>query len=506
MKKIAPVALALLAVFSGFLQAAESTGTNAPASTNTFAGAKIPDAAHEPVRVTNTVTIAGTPVKYVAETGMLPILKTDGVSQASVFYVAYTRLDAGSHATRPVTFCFNGGPGSASVWLHLGALGPRRAKMNPDGSQPAPPFALMDNEYSILDISDLVFIDPVATGFSRVAKDEKTDQFFGDEADLNCVGEFIRLWTTRHERWLSPKYLCGESYGVFRAAGLAEHLRSRFGLYLNGLVLVSGVLNFATLDDEPGNDVPYPLYLPAYTAAAFFHKKLPADLQADETKALAESRAFARGEYTHALQQGAALPADEKDQVVAELARLTGLKPEIIRDNDLRVDEEIFRKQLLHDEGLILGAYDARLTGRDGNPAASTPGFDPSAAAVMGPFSAAMNSYVRSELKFEDDLPYELLAGVQPWNYGAHNNYPDAAGRLASAMNQNPYLKVLVFGGRCDLVCPIDTIRYSLAHMQVADEQRTNIAYAEFDAGHMMYINLPDLKKIRAELKKFIQP
>lgn len=481
-------------------------GTNAPANTNAFSAAKIPDAAHAPVTITNEVTIGGQRIKYTAETGMLPILKTDGVSQASVFYVAYTRQDVKNRGTRPVMFCFNGGPGSASVWLHLGALGPRRAKMNADGSEPAPPFQVTDNEYSLLDNSDLVFIDPVATGFSRVAKDEKADQFFGNDADVACIGEFIRLWTTRHERWLSPKYLCGESYGVFRAAGLADYLHSRYGLYLNGLVLVSGVLDFATISGGTGNDVPYPLILPAYTAAAFYHKKLPDDLQGDLTKALAESREFARGEFTTALRQGGSLAADEKEKVVTELARLTGLPMDVIRDNDLRVDPGVFRKQLLHKEGLILGAYDARLTSRDGDPATPWAIFDPSSVAVMGPFSAAMNSYVRSELKFEDDLPYELLAGVQPWNYGSHNEFPNASDRLAAVMNQDPYMRILVLGGRCDLVCPIDTIKDSLAHMPVAPERRANISFAEFDAGHMMYINLPDLQKMHTELEKFIQP
>jgi carboxypeptidase C (cathepsin A) len=261
---------------------------------------------------TNTVTIAGERVTYAAETGMLPILKNDGSSRASVFYVAYTRLGATNAASRPVTFCFNGGPGSASVWLHLGALGPRRARLNPDGSQPPPPFALVDNEYSILNASDLVFIDPVATGFSRAAKDAKAADFFGDSEDLNSIGEFVRLWTTRHDRWLAPKYLCGESYGVFRAAGLADYLRGRYGLYLNGLILVSGVLDFATISGGSGNDLPYPLILPAYTAAAHFHKKLPPDLQADLDKALAESRAFARGDYVAALHAGAELPAAER--------------------------------------------------------------------------------------------------------------------------------------------------------------------------------------------------
>ena len=487
--------------------------TNAPAAEKNEA-ATIPDATHKPVFTTNTVTIASQAITYIAETGMLPILAPTGSVRASVFYVAYTRVEKSEignrkseMARRPVTFCFNGGPGSSSVWLHLGAFGPRRVKMNEDGTLPPPPFGLTDNEYSILDGSDLVFIDPVATGFSRPAKDGKPDDFFGNSADLDSVGEFIRLWTTRHDRWLSPKYLCGESYGVFRAAGLAEHLSSRYGMYLNGLILVSGVLDFATIFyDNPGNDVPYPLYLPAYTAAAHFHKKLPPDLQADLPKALAEAREFAKGEYASALQQGDALSADEHKKVAAELARLTGLKPQVIEDNQLRIDEGVFRKQLLHDEGLILGAYDARITGRDDDPASPNPDFDPANAAVVGPFSAAMNYYVRGELKFEDDLPYEILAGVQPWNYGSRNTYPSAGNQLASIMNQNPYMKILVLGGRCDLVCPIDTVHYALDHMALNSAYRTNITYAEFDAGHMMYINLPDLKKMHTTVEDFLKP
>jgi carboxypeptidase C (cathepsin A) len=478
--------------------------TNAPATDKNEAAA-IPDATHKPVFTTNTVTISGQRVTYVAETGMLPILAPTGSVRASVFYIAYTRAGETNQPARPVAFCFNGGPGSSSVWLHLGAFGPRRVKMNDDGTLPPPPFGLADNAYSILDESDLVFIDPVATGFSRAAKDEKPDDFFGNSADLDSVGEFIRLWTTRHDRWLSPKYLCGESYGVFRAAGMAEHLSSRYGMYLNGLILVSGVLDFATIYDNPGNDVPYPLYLPAYTAAAHFHKKLPPDLQADLPKALAEAREFAKGEYASALQQGDSLSADEREKITAELARLTGLKPPVIRDNHLRIDEGVFRKQLLHDEGLILGAYDARITGRDDDPASAYPDFDPADAAVLGPFSAAMNSYVRGELKFEDDLPYEILAGVQPWNYGARNTYASAGEQLAGIMNQNPYMKILVLGGRCDLVCPIDTVHYALDHMPLDPAYRTNITYAEFDAGHMMYINLPDLKKLHATVEDFLK-
>ena len=506
MKKIfllLPLAFATCLSLASSKPSASDEDTNTPSSNND--PIIIPVATNKPTLTTNTVIIAGEKVKYIAETGMLPVLKKDGSTIASVFYVAYVRQGETNEAKRPVTFCFNGGPGSSSIWLHLGALGPRRVKMNSNGTLPPPPFQLIDNEYSLLNASDLVFIDPVATGFSRASKEDKAKDFFGDTADLDSVGEFIRLWTTRHDRWLSPKYLFGESYGVFRAAGLADHLRDRYGMYLNGLVLLSGVLNFQTIADDPGNDTPYPLYLPAYTAAAHFHNKLPPDLQNDLDAALAESRQFAKGEYTSALQQGQSLPADEREKIAIELSRLTGLKTNVITDNNLRIDEGIFRKQLLHDEGLILGAYDSRLTGRDGDPASEYPDYDPSDAAVLGPFGAAVNAYVREELKFQNDLPYEIIAGVQPWNYGAPNNYPNASERLANTINQNPYMKILVLNGRCDLVCPVDTMHYAIDHMSVDPSYRTNIFYEQFDAGHMMYINLPDLKKLQKTVEGFMQ-
>lgn len=468
--------------------------------------ASLPDASSKPVSITNSVTIAGEPVTYTAETGMLPLLKPDGASRASVFYTAYTRTGQTNHAVRPVMFCFNGGPGSSAVWLHLGGLGPRRVKLNDDGTMPPPPFGLTDNEYSILNATDLVFIDPVATGFSRPAKEEKADQFFGQSGDIESVAEFIRLWTTRNERWRSPKYLCGESYGVFRAAGLAAHLHSRYGLYLNGVVLLSGVLDFATLREGPGNDLPSIVFLPTLTATAHFHKKLPADLQADLPKALAESRAFARGEYAHALLAGAALPAPERAKAIKKLARLTGLKEQFIDDNDLQVTSSSFREMLLRDEGLILGRFDARVTGRDADKSSPNPRFDPSFAATLGPFSAAMNSYLREELKFQNDLPYEILASVSPWNFEARHSYPSVADQLATVMSQNPYLRVLVLGGLRDLACPPDGIRYSIDHMQLDPLLRQNVSYAEYASGHMMYVNLTDLKKLQGDLEKFVRP
>ena len=496
-----PLAIVLSLSFAFAKSTPPDRDTNAPSKDEPVI---IPTSTNKPVFITNTVTIAGERVTYVAETGMLPVLKKDGDTTAYIFYVAYTRLGDYDKAARPVTFCFNGGPGSSSVWLHLGALGPRRAHMNPDGTLPPPPFRMVDNDYSLLNASDLVFIDPVATGYSRPANDQKPEDFFGVNGDLDSVGEFIRLWTSRHNRWLSPKFLFGESYGVFRAAGLADHLRDRYGMYLNGLILLSGVLDFQTIVNSPGNDLPYPLYLPAYTAAAHFHNKLPPDLQSDLEAALAESRQFARGEYVSALQQGESLDEAERDKVVAELSRLTGLKTNVIIDNNLRIDPGVFRKQLLHDDGLILGGYDSRLTGRDDDPASEYPDFDPSDVAVAGPFGAAMNYYVRNELKFQDDLPYELLAGVQPWNYASRNSFPNAAEGLANTMNQNPYMKVLVCNGRCDLVCPVDTMHYAIDHMSLDSTYRTNVFYQQFDAGHMMYINLPDLKKLQKVVENFI--
>jgi carboxypeptidase C (cathepsin A) len=377
--------------------------------------------------------------------------------------------------------------------------------MNDDGTMPPPPFGLVDNEYSMLHATDLVFIDPVATGYSRPAKDEKADQFFGQTPDVESVGEFVRLWTSRHQRWRSPKYLLGESYGVFRAAGLAEHLHGRYGMYFNGVVLLSGLLDFATLREGPGNHLPSIVFLPTYTATAHFHKKLPADLQANLNKALAEAREFAEGEYAQALLRGNALSAEERKKVVTKLARLTGLPAAFIEENNLQVDTSRFREMLLRDQGLIIGRYDARITGRDADKSSPGPRFDPSYAATLGPFSAAMNSYLREELKFENDLPYEILSGVGPWNYDARSSYPSVADRLAYAMNQNPYLRVLVLSGLRDLACPVDGIRYSIDHLQLDATYRKNITYADYESGHMMYVNLPDLKKLQKDLEGFLK-
>jgi carboxypeptidase C (cathepsin A) len=466
--------------------------------------ATIPDAKDKPILTSHTVTLTGQPVSYVAETGMLPLLKSDGTVRASIFYVAYMKQGESRMEHRPVTFCFNGGPSSSSVWLHLGALGPRRVRLGDIGASQSAPLGLVDNEFSLLDVTDLVFIDPMATGYSRPAGESKAEQFFGKSPDIESISEFIRLWTTRHDRWLSPKYICGESYGVFRAAGVARYLHSRYGMTLNGLILVSGLLSF----DAYTGDKAWQALLPAYTAVAHYHKRLPPDLQADLPKALAEARDFMRTEYAAALFQGTSMTAAMRARVAAKLSRLTGLPAQVIEDNDLRIDNEVFRKELLRDRGLILGRYDARITGSDADPASRQPDFDPSFTAIDGAFSAAINAYVRGELKFEDDLPYGVLNRIADWKGGSRDASQGTGVRqdFASEMQEDPQLRVLVLSGRCDLACPVDVICYDFDHLKLDPAARARITYAEFEGGHMMYIDLPDLRKMQKDIGQFVRP
>lgn len=466
--------------------------------------ATIPDAASKPVFTEHTTSIHGKPFSYRAETGMLPLLSPDGKTRASVFFVAYTKKGEKDTAKRPITFCFNGGPGAASVWLHLGGLGPYRAKMNPDGSLPAPPFQVVNNEFSILDTTDLVFIDPVATGYSRPSKGEKTDQFFGAKKDIQAMAEFIRLYTTRHERWLSPKYLCGESYGVFRAAGLSDYLQQHDGMYLNGLILMSGLVDYSTLMPSSGNDLPYIVFLPSYATTAHYFKKLPADLQKQSAETvLAEAQKFANGEYATALLKGNSLTAKERHHVAEQLSRFTSLPVSLIENSNLRISPSFFRKELLHDQGLIIGRYDARITGRDGDPASQYPGFDPSFAAALGPLSAAANSYFRTNLKYKDDLPYRVLTSVQPWEF-PDNRYASVSDQLADAVSENPHLRVIVLQGLRDLACPIGCMKYSIDHLQIAPQLLSNFQFEHYLDGHMIYLNQPSLKKLQGDLEKFI--
>ena len=467
--------------------------------------ATLPDASKPPVVTEHAITIGGRELAYKAEAGMLPLLKDDGGPRASIFYVAYTLVTEADAARRPIMFCFNGGPGASAVWLHLGGLGPRRAKVNPDGSLPPPPFELVANEHTILPACDLVFIDPVSTGYSRAAKDEKPEQFFGKDPDIAAMAEFVRLYTTRNARWRSPKYLCGESYGVFRAAGLAAELQDRQGMFLNGLVLVSGLVDYGTIIPGPSNDLPYSLFLPSFTAVAHAHGRLPADLQADRAKGLAEAEAFAAGDYLMALYAGAALPEATRQAVAAKIARFTGLPEKLVLDHDLRVDPSTFREKLLADERLILGRFDGRITGRDGDQGGGDPRFDPSYDAALGPLAATMNAYVREELKFESDLPYRVLTGVGPWPQD-QNRYSSTARQLGEALSRNHHLRVLVQTGDCDLAVPYLSMVHSIDHLGIDPDLRKNVTYARYESGHMMYLKLEDLAKLERDLRAFLEP
>ncbi|MGB8168398.1 MAG: hypothetical protein WCF18_12955 [Chthoniobacteraceae bacterium] len=459
------------------------------------------------------VTLAGAEVRYVAQTGTIPVLKDDGTPRASVFYVYYAvtdaegkRLGAKDGSSRPITFCFNGGPGASAVWLHLGGLGPRRLDLPSDGLTPATVVKVVDNPNSILDATDLVFVDPVSTGLSRAAKGEKPEQFFGVNEDIEAVGEFVRLFTTREQRWASPKYFCGESYGVMRVAGLAQYLQDKHGLYAEGLMLMSGLINFGTISADISNDLPFTVFLPGFTATAHYHKKLPPDLQADLQKAVAESRTFAQGEYAHALMQGAGLPDDQRRQIAEKLARFTGLSVERIDEQDLRIDPSFFREMLLRREGKIVGRFDGRVTGEDGDRSELRPEFDPSFSNIVGGFSSAVNAYVRGELGYESDHPYHVLNGL-PWKYSAfEGRYVSTEGKLAQALKTNPRLRVVVLTGYRDLAVPEDSMRYSLSHLTIPKSARANIAFQHYESGHMMYLYLPDAEKLRKDLLEFVKP
>lgn len=466
-----------------------------------------PDPQDELVESEHSVVIGGQVVTYTASAGRMVLKNEEGKARASIFYIAYTRKDAGDLSRRPLTISFNGGPGSSSVWLHLGLLGPRRVLAGDVGALLPPPYRLADNEFSLLDVTDLVFIDPVSTGYSRPAPGEDAKQFHGVEQDVESVGEFIRLYVTRNKRWTSPKFLIGESYGTTRASALAGHLQDRHGLYLNGLMLVSAVLNFQTLEFELGNDLPYLLYLPAYTATAWYHRRLDAGLQANLQETLAQAEAFTYGPYLNALFRGDALPAEERAAVVQELARLTGLSPEYVERTNLRIEHMRFCKELLRGERRTVGRLDSRFTGADRDAAGETWSYDPSSAATLGPYAGTLNAYVREELNFTSDLPYEILARLyDSWDYGKHQNkYVDVSETLRSAMTQNPFLKVIIANGYFDLATPYSATEYTVNHLALESHLRPNIQMTYYEAGHMMYVHEPSLAQLAADLRGFLQ-
>ena len=466
------------------------------------------------VETRHSITIGGRELRYTVITGTM-VMKEEPADQekefegekprAQIFFISYTKDDVEDRSKRPITFTFNGGPGSASVWLHMGLLGPRRVVLEDDGQLPPPPFKLTDNEYSLLDETDLVFIDPISTGYSRPVEGEKPKQWHGFKKDISSVGDFIRLYTTRYNRWLSPKFLAGESYGTTRASGLAGYLQERHGMYLNGIMLISTALDFTTLDFYVNNEVPYVMFLPAYAATAWYHRKLK--VRRPLQGLLREVERFASGEYAAALFQGDALPKRERTQIVQRLARYTGLSPEFIERSNLRINDQHFFKELLRDRGQTVGRLDSRLLGRDRLGVTERPEYDPLMTAVAGPFTASFYDYVRSDLKFESDLPYEIISeAVYPWSYKEfENQFVNVGEPLRAAMAHNPYLKVFVASGYFDLGTPYFATEYVFNHLGLDESARNNVSMAYYEAGHMMYIHMPSLAKLKDDLAAFVR-
>jgi len=463
----------------------------------------------EPVVKKAEATIGGKKVSYEVTAGRisLPDKKDSDKKRARVFYMAYVVEPEEGEPDRPIAFCFNGGPGSSSVWLHLGALGPRRVQLDEagDGTTLAPPpYSLTDNEHSILDLADLVFIDPVTTGFSRPEEVDKAVQFHGLEGDIESVGRFIHQYCSKNGRWDSPKFLIGESYGGIRAAGLAEHLQDRYGMYLNGLVLVSALLDFTTLRFSDNNDLPYQLFLPSYAATAKYHDQV----EGESPKAVHDAALeFMKGEYADALFAGSALPADQRADVIKKLAGFTGLSEEQIDRANLRLDSSYFRKLLLQEEGKSVGRFDSRVLGIDPDKAQNYPSYDASYSVVYGPFASAMNTYLREEVGFESEEVYEILTGdVHPWNYDPFTNrYVAMNQRLTSALTMNPHLKIFVAAGYYDLATPPAAIEYSIQHLSVDESLRDNFESYYYEGGHMMYTDINSLSKLKLDLTSFLR-
>jgi carboxypeptidase C (cathepsin A) len=456
-----------------------------------------------PVVTHHSTTVDGKTLSYTATAAQMPLKNPAGETEAHIFYMAYTLDGVTDLARRPLTFCFNGGPGSASMWVHMGGMGPRSPKLLPNGGMPPPPYQMKDNQDTWLDQTDLVFIDPVGTGYSRAKTLEVARRMNGVQGDIQSVGEFIRLYLLRNNREISPLFIAGESYGTFRAAGLAGYLIDH-GIAFNGIVLIGTTLNLETIWSR-SNDLVNELELPTYAADAWYHKKAAPDLQRKDLKSfLKEAESFAAGEYAAALSKGDDLPAAERKAVIDKLVRYTGLDARYIDESNLRFDVQHFTRQLLRDKHETIGRYDGRLVGPSALNVGETSEFDPSSTLITPPFTAIFTNYVRNELGYKTDLYYYPSGGIQPWDYGIQNGFGDTTSLLRNAMTKNPYMKVMIAAGYFDLATPYRAVEYTFNHMGLNAEMHKNITWSFYQAGHMLYIDSDSHSKLKHDVGDFI--
>src|SRR5665213_447401 len=467
-----------------------------------------PDAAEVHVLTRHTAMIGGKRIDYDAVVGNIILRDTADQPTAEIYYTAYTQRGVTDNTRRPIMFAYNGGPGSSSVWVHMGLLGPRRVDI-PDTTHTAPPpYHLVDNQYSMLDKADLVFIDPVGTGFSKPLGKGKGKDFWGVDKDANSLGEFVSRYLSEAGRWNSPRYIMGESYGTTRSAALAAVLQNRYHIDLNGVILLSSVLDFQTITFDAGNDEPFIMYLPSYAAVAWYHNALsnrPAELR----PFLKEVEHFATTDYAQALLAGGNLSSADRAKVLDKLVQYTGLSRAYIDKANLRVNAGQFEKELLREHGLTVGRLDARFTGETGDPLSEEADYDPQSSDISSAYVSLFNQYLHEDLNYGRDKLYAMSGRVNPWDWkhGPSAGWPghtNVAVDLAQALSVNPRLHVLLNSGLYDLATPYFAAEWTMDHMGIPARVRSQITEAEYMSGHMIYVNVPALAQFKSNVAAFI--
>lgn len=494
---IVVLVLLVTAVLQSYTRAAEKKAGESQAA--------LKKASHDtgPSVTKHSIRLKGGVLNYTATAGYMHT--GTGDKKADIFFVAYVKDGVADEGTRPVTFVFNGGPGASSIWLHLGAIGPKRISKFFNGKPLSPPYSLVDNEYTWLGLTDLVFIDPVGSGYSRAADTKGKKDFYGMSADARSMAEFIQRYVTKEQRWLSPKFITGESYGTVRAVLLADRLHEAYGMDVNALILISPVLNFQTFDFSPGNDLPYVMFLPSYAAAAAYHKKGTLTLLPGIGASLKPIEEWALKDYMVSLAEGAAMTGSERKSMVKKLSALIGLPENFIETHNMRITNSQFANKLLAGRNRFLGILDSRYTGT--KPADNLFYDDPTMAGTLGFYVAAMNDYVRRELGYKNELPYEYLSKKANWSWdwgSAVRGYPDVSRKLGKLINRTQYLRVFMAVGYYDLDAPFFSSVYTVNHLGLEPDLRKNVTLKFYKAGHQMYTNRPSLEKLTRDVSEFI--